>query len=80
MTTQDTTSTGHSAVAARAVIDQMTEALGGRLALDGISGRRSDHGDRLAEASRVGHRALKTRGRRALYLHAEVVVRVRKAG
>jgi hypothetical protein len=34
MTTQDTTSTEHSAVAARAVIDQMTEALGGRLALE----------------------------------------------
>jgi hypothetical protein len=34
MKTQDTTSTGHSAVAARAVIDQMTEALGGRLALE----------------------------------------------
>jgi len=34
MTTQDTASTGHSAVAARAVIDQMTEALGGRLALE----------------------------------------------
>jgi glyoxylase-like metal-dependent hydrolase (beta-lactamase superfamily II) len=34
MTTQDTTSTGHSAVAARSVIDQMTEALGGRLALE----------------------------------------------